>query len=111
MKRFVVIVLACMAIFCGMGDAYASAGNSSAEIQAPAKKSELKVVVFDSKLHCENCVKKVKENISFEKGVKGLEVSLEQNTIKITYDPQKTNEETLAKAIRKLGYPVVKRQE
>ncbi len=70
------------------------------------KKGEVKEVVFNVHLHCENCVEKVKENISYEKGVKGLEVSLENQTVAIKYDAAKTSEETLKKAIEKLGYPV-----
>ena len=46
----------------------------------------------------------MKENISFEKGVKALEVNLEKKTVTITYDPAKTNEATLKKAVEKLGY-------
>ncbi len=73
---------------------------------AKKKKGEVKEVTFNVHLHCENCVKKVQENIAFEKGVKGLEVSLENQTVAIKYDAAKTSEETLKKAIEKLGYPV-----
>ncbi len=69
-----------------------------------APKKEVKAVVFKVGLHCQNCVKKVKENISFEKGVKSLEVSLENKTVTISYDPAKTDVATLKKAIEKLGY-------
>ncbi len=72
----------------------------------PRKKGEIKEVTFNVHLHCENCVKKVQENIAFEKGVKGLDVSLENQTVAIKYDAAKTSEETLRKAIEKLGYPV-----
>ncbi|MCF0175546.1 MAG: heavy-metal-associated domain-containing protein [Bacteroidales bacterium] len=71
-------------------------------------KGEVKTVVFKSSLHCKNCMQKVQENLAFEKGVKGLEISLEKNTIKLTYDPKKTSEEKLAAAIRKLGYKAEK---
>ncbi len=70
------------------------------------KKGEIKDVTFNVHLHCANCVKKVEENIAFEKGVKGLEVSLENQTVAIKYDAAKTSEEILKKAIEKLGYPV-----
>ncbi len=73
---------------------------------AKKKKGEIKEVTFNVHLHCENCVKKVQENIAFEKGVKGLDVSLENQTVAIKYDAAKTSEETLKKAIEKLGYPV-----
>lgn len=70
------------------------------------KKAEIKEVVFNVHLHCENCVKKIRENISFEKGVKGLDVSLENQTVDIKYDAAKTNEATLKAAVESLGYPV-----
>ncbi len=72
----------------------------------PKKKGEIKDVTFNVHLHCADCVKKVQENIAFEKGVKDLDVSLEDQTVAIKYDAAKTSEETLKKAIEKLGYPV-----
>ena len=72
----------------------------------PKKKGELKEVTFNVHLHCANCVKKVQENIAFEKGVKGLDVSLENQTVTVKYDAAKTSEETLCQAIEKLGYKV-----
>ncbi len=72
---------------------------------AKAPKGEIKTVVFATKLHCKNCVAKVNENISFEKGVKDLKVDLEAQTITIKYDSSKTSVEKLAAAINKLGYP------
>lgn len=62
-------------------------------------------VVFSTKLHCKNCVKKVVENISFVKGVKDLDVSLEKQQIKVVFDPAKTSAATLETEIKKLGYP------
>ncbi len=82
-------------------------GQSALTDKKPSrKKGEVKEVTFNVHLHCENCVKKVQENIAFEKGVKDLEVSLEKQTVAIKYDAAKTSEETLKKAIEKLGYPV-----
>lgn len=98
----------CLAFCCG---AYASdassvslrASSSTAGVAAkPEKKNQ--TVVFKTHLHCENCVKKVVENISYVKGVVDLEVSLAEQTIKVTYNPAKTDVETLAGEIRKLGY-------
>lgn len=70
------------------------------------KVKEVKEVTFSVHLHCENCVKKVQENISFEKGVKGLDVCQGHQTVTVKYDPAKTSEETLKAAIEKLGYEV-----
>ena len=67
-------------------------------------------VKFSVSMHCAKCVEKITENISFEKGVKDLEVSLEDKTVKIVYDASKTDEAKLAESIRKLGYEVEKLQ-
>ena len=72
----------------------------------PKKKGEVKEVTFSVHLHCENCVNKVQENIAFEKGVKDLKISLEDQTVFVKYDAAKTSEQTLKAAIEKLGYPV-----
>ena len=75
------------------------------------KKGELKEVTFNVHLHCENCMKKVQENISFEKGVKDLHVCLDDQTVSIKYDAAKTTEDALKAAIEKLGYPVSGKRE
>ena len=75
------------------------------------KKGEVKEVTFLVHLHCENCVKKVQENIAFEKGVKDLKVSLDDQTVALKYDAAKTSEETLKTAIEELGYPVSGKRE
>ncbi len=67
-----------------------------------AKKTQ--TVVFKTTIHCKNCVGKVMDNVSFEKGVKDLKVSLGEKTVTITFDPSKTDEKKLAAAIAKLGY-------
>lgn len=79
-------------------------GLTTFSTEKPRK--ELKEVTFSVSMHCENCVKKITENISFEKGVKDLEVSLEDRTVRVKYDASKTDSATLAKAIEKLGYEV-----
>lgn len=70
------------------------------------KKSEPKqhTVVFCSDVECKNCEKKVMDNLSFEKGVKGLSVDIAKQTVTVTYDAAKSDTTTLAKALRKLGY-------
>ena len=76
---------------------------------ADGKKKRLITVTFDSSMHCENCVKKLTDNLAYAKGVKDLKISLETNTITVTYDAAKTDEETLAGIIRKLGYTATRR--
>ena len=80
---------------------------SAQTVKKAKQKSEIKGVTFNVHLHCAGCVKKVQENIAFEKGVKDLKVSLEEGTVYIKYDSSKTSEETLAAAMKKLGYEVI----
>ena len=100
MKRIVLFALAALMTL-------SAAASSHADAHEKAKKTkEVKEVTFNVHLHCENCVKKVQENISFEKGVKGLDVCQGHQTVTVKYDPAKTSEETLKAAIEKLGYEV-----
>ena len=94
MKKSLIIIMAALIAF------------AVPSVAGPKKKVELKEVTFSVHLHCANCVKKVQENISFEKGVKDLHVCLEDQIVYVKYDAAKTNEETLKKSIEKLGYPV-----
>ena len=106
MKRIVVIAIAAL-----MGFSAYAAGTSVTETSVSSQvfrksKAEIKEVVFHAHLHCNSCVKKVQENIAFEKGVNGLEVSLEKQTVAVKYDAAKTSVETLKAAIQKLNVPV-----
>ena len=48
-------------------------------------------VTTTPEMHCQNCEKKIKENIRFEAGVKKIETDLEKQLVVITYDPAKTD--------------------
>lgn len=110
MKRIIVSLIAVMMVLPAAFTAAASDFQNPSVVTdtkpAKKKKGEVKDVVFSVHLHCENCVKKVQENIAFEKGVKDLKVSLDDQTVALKYDAAKTSEETLRTAIEELGYPV-----
>ncbi len=110
MKKTIILTLAALmtiSVSSAVASSIETAETTALTDKKPAKKKgEIKDVTFKVHLHCANCVKKVEENIAFEKGVKGLEVSLENQTVAIKYDAAKTSEETLRTAIEKLGYPV-----
>lgn len=74
-------------------------------------KGELVTVVYSVGLHCNNCKKKVENNIAFEKGVKDLQVNLEEKTVTVTYRTDKTDSEKIKEAIEKLGYTVLIKEE
>ena len=61
-------------------------------------------VIFVTSIDCEHCATKVRENVSFEKGVKDLKVNVPDKTVTITFDSAKTDTLKLGKAINKLGY-------
>lgn len=113
MKKTIIIILSALMAFSFSAAAVDSSVSSELTDKKPAKKAkgELKEVTFNVHLHCENCVKKVQENIAFEKGVKDLHVCLEDQTVSLKYDAAKTSEETLKAAIEKLGYPVSGKRE
>ena len=74
-------------------------------------KKELCTVVFATNIRCNNCKKKIESNIAYEKGVKDLEVNLEDKTVTITYRSDKTDSEKLRDALQKLGYTALIKEE
>lgn len=72
------------------------------------QKKKVETVTFRTTIHCKNCVKKIMDNIAFERGVKDLKVSLDEKLVTITYDPSKTDEAALVRALEKLGYQAEK---
>ena len=106
MKKTVILILAALAAFVAPSMVSMNSEASAQIIKKSKQKSEIKGVTFNVELHCAGCVKKVQENLAFEKGVKDLHVCMESQVIALKYDAAKTNEETLKKAIIKLGVPV-----
>lgn len=94
MKKTIIVMVAVLLAF------------AAPSFAGPKTKAEIKEVTFSVHLHCGNCVNKVKENISFEKGVKDLHVCLEDQIVYLKYDSSKTSEDKLKAAIEKLGYKV-----
>jgi len=94
MKQFVIIVL-CV-VFAG-SMAYAQNKDSK-------KKNAKETVTFVvDGMDCANCVKKIEKNISFEKGVTDLKCDLSTRTAEITYRSDKTTEDNLVSAFKKIG--------
>lgn len=62
------------------------------------------VFTVSPKMTCQNCEKKVKSNLRFEKGVKDISTDLKAGTVTIRYSAKDTNEANLIKAFKKIGY-------
>ena len=91
------IFLMCLVALLGVG---------AANAQKP-KKGEKKTVTveFLTNIDCEGCAKKVYNTIPYEKGVEDVEnvkVDVPTKIVTVTYDPAKTNNETLIKAFNKI---------
>ena len=67
---------------------------------------DIKTVVFTTtpQMHCEACENKIKNNLRFEKGIKAIETSVPDQTVKVKYDADKTTPEKLQKGFEKFGY-------
>ena len=50
------------------------------------------------------CEKKITQNLRFEKGISKIDVSLKDNTITVTYDPDKTSPEEILNGFKKIGF-------
>ena len=64
--------------------------------------AEMKIVLDVQGMMCHRCVAHVKKALEGVKGVKAVEVSLDENTATVTYTGKKP--EDLAKAVIEEGY-------
>ncbi|MEA4937487.1 hypothetical protein SDC9_115263 [bioreactor metagenome] len=71
------------------------------------KETTKQSVVFNVAMDCHSCQQKIEKNIAFEKGVKAMDVSLEKQTVAITFDTKKTDVAKLQQAFKKIGYEAV----
>lgn len=87
------IIMICLLAVIGFGVSNA---------MAQKKQVELKTTVFQTDVDCENCAKKVDNSIPYQKGVKEVKVDVSTQTVTVTYDVAKTNDEALLKAFKKV---------
>lgn len=106
MKKTILIIVSALVAFSVTSVASDMSSAVPQVAKTSRKKAEIKEVTFDVHLHCAGCVKKLRENIAFEKGVKDLHICMEDQIVYIKYDASRTNEEILKNSIIKLGVPV-----
>lgn len=75
-------------------------------ISLSAKDPSQSTAVFnvEPKMSCQNCENKIKSNLRFEKGIKSIETSLSDQTVKVVYNPKKTTIDAIKKGFAKIGY-------
>jgi copper chaperone CopZ len=73
--------------------------HSYSQNEEKTKKLEVK-----TSLQCEMCKERIINNLSFEKGIKDIEVNIEEKTVTVTYNTDRTTPEKIRTAISKIGY-------
>jgi len=73
-------------------------------VNAEEKKKEVKEVTYEVAMDCHSCVNKITKNLSFEKGVKDIKADMELQTVYVKYRADKTSNEKLVAALKKLGF-------
>jgi copper chaperone CopZ len=80
----------------------------NAQNKKESKEKKTAEVTFNVSMHCKSCQERIERIIPFEKGVKDLSVDLGHKTVKVIYDPRKTDEAKLKKAFENLNYTCIK---
>ena len=62
------------------------------------------VLTTNPQMHCANCEKKIKDNIRFEKGIKSIKTNLDDKTVIIEYDADKTTVPAIIEGFKKIKY-------
>lgn len=75
-----------------------------AQAQEEIEEPKEKTIKIQTSAICGMCEERIESNISYEKGVKSVELDDETKIVTITYKTAKTNPDKLRKAISKLGY-------
>lgn len=79
-----------------------------ATMTATAQDIKTLVVTPEPKMSCENCESTIKSALSSADGVESVVTSIDDQTITIKYDADKTSESKLTKALNKANYKVTK---
>lgn len=64
----------------------------------------IKKVIFDTSIHCNNCSDKLFNSLPKESGVIDLKVNIKDKEVTVVFDSQKITVDKLAEMINKLGY-------
>lgn len=71
-----------------------------------AKDIKTVVLTTNPPMHCTGCEKKIMNYIRFEKGIKDIKTNLDDNTVTIVYDADKTSVEKIIQGFKKIDYEV-----
>ncbi len=92
MKKLILLVVAMVMTF-SAAEAFAATKNS---------KSVIEKQVFITNINCHECVKKIMNYMPNQKGVKDVEVNLNDKIVEVTYDSKKISTTTIIKYFKKI---------
>lgn len=78
--------------------------NTLEEFNYDEKESKYDTVNIKTSAVCKMCKERIEHDMSFEKGVKAVELDLETQVLTLVYRKDKTTEEDLKIAVTKIGY-------
>lgn len=73
-------------------------------VQGATAQKDIATVEIKSSTICDMCEKTIETELIYEKGVKKVDVHLEDAIVHVEYDAKKTSPEKIRLAISKLGY-------
>lgn len=68
------------------------------------KPSNMEAVKIQTNLDCDACKKKIEDYMAFERGVTAISADVPSKVVTIEYRKNRTDEEKLLGALKKLGY-------
>ena len=71
---------------------------------AQGKRSKPKTVEIQTSAICEMCQMTIEEDLTFEKGVRTVELNLDNKVVTVVFNDKRTNPDKIRKRISKLGY-------
>ena len=77
------------------------ATHTMAQDQKAPKKDER--VTFAVEIVCSSCVKNIKKQFAYEKGVKDVRVNQAKQQVTVTYNPTKTDTKRMSAAFKEIG--------
>ena len=80
---------------------------SAKEKEKVAKKDTAE---FKVGMHCQGCVNRITNELTYIKGVTDLKVTLDDKTVWVEYKPQKISADSLFSKLKSMGYTVEKKR-
>ena len=79
-------------------------------VAASAKDIKTVYLTTTPEMHCNSCEVKIKENLKYVKGIKSIETDVATQTVKVTYDADKTTVQKLQDSLKKIQYIAVEKE-